>query len=454
MDKSAQPERLQKLPERRLLSFYLGVAAAVALVLALILAVVTVLIVPDDAALRQRVSDELESRYRVRVDIRSVTWRLLPFPLVTVRDVHTHQPEAIDIQTIRLRPALWPELFRGEFAIATLEVEGARVPTVALRAFRSQREPTAKIPGIALHQARFRRLTWISRTGVALPLEGEVDFDPDWRPARAEIRRPGIAPTARLVLERDGRGDRWATRVDIGRGSAHGSVALHSREGWLQLTGTLKPQGIDIVTAAQALKRRTAVGGRARGVTSVGARGRTVGELGSSLRLRTEFVVDNAELLRLDLDRAIRTLGAERSGRTALATLTGVMDVQNTGSGTVIRFRDIAATGDTFSATGQGTVFNRQIAASGELRTLGKALVVPFRMSGPTRDVKVTVPTAVKAGAVAGTLVLPILGTVLGARIGAAFSDDSPPSESPPGTPRFKATPLRVSDNAYSQSGR
>lgn len=421
--------------------FFWSVGALCVIVFLASLAGLTLL--PDGLELARRVSTGIQERYHVQVDVADVSWALFPRPVVTLHAIHSHQTPAIDIESVRIRPRLSLALLRGQVAIGSIDVDGARIPTAALRAFRRPPGETTGPTRVSVRRIHARNLTWISRTGTELPLEADVLLDSDFRPARAEVWRPDFAPATRLLLERDGNADRWFANVDLGGGGARGELVLHSRDGWLSVTGSLAPRKIDVELAAKGLNRRTAIGGLARGVTRVGARGRTPGELGSSLRLRSELVVDRGELLRIDLDRAIRTLGRERSGRTPLTGVTGVMDVQNTEQGTLIFFREASATGETFTATLEGAVFNRQVSARGEIRTLGDKLVVPFALTGPTRKVKVTIPDEVKTGAIAGTFVLPVIGTLLGARIGAKLAEESGELPLPPGAPRVALTPLR-----------
>jgi len=94
----------------------------------------------------------------------------------------------------------------------------------------------------------------------------------------------------------------------------------------LVLGGTLEPRDIEAVSAGAGLNRRSPVAGQAHGRTTVSAQGSNAGELARSLRLRTEFSIAPATVLRLHLDKAIRTLGREPDVKTALASLTGTVD--------------------------------------------------------------------------------------------------------------------------------
>jgi hypothetical protein len=158
----------------------------------------------------------------------------------------------------------------------------------------------------------------------------------------------------------------------------------------MTLGGTLEPRNIDVVSAAESLNRQSPVAGRANGRTSVTARGRTGGELGRSLRLLTEFRIAPATIRRFDVDKAIRTLGTRHDGQTPLSEVTGIMDIQNTGRGTVIRFREIKAEGETFTATGEGTVFNRQLDARGKLHLVNGIVAIPIALRGPVRNARLS----------------------------------------------------------------
>ncbi|MEO7387702.1 MAG: hypothetical protein ABIX37_12250 [Gammaproteobacteria bacterium] len=405
-------------------------------------------LLPDDEEVRLRLSAELQRRSPVHITLGSVHWRLLPTPALTVTNIRSRQPEPVVIERLTAYPGLRAFLLRGRLEIDRLQIDGARIPTASLRAFRREEpagRPAPSVDGIPLHSVRFRNLIWISRTGVGLPLEGDIDFQRQWRPGSVRVRRPGFTPATTLDLVRSGRLDEWRVTVALGGGSADGSVRLtETAERGLQVTGELAPRNIDVAVAAASLKRRSPIGGKANGRTRVGAAGRTAGDLGSSLRLRSEVKVAAAQILRIDVDHAIRTLGRERAGTTRLKSLDAVMDIQNTPEGTVTRYREIVAVGDTFTATGDATVFNRRVEGEGKIKVLKDAVEIPFHVSGPTRKVDVSVPPGVVAGAVAGTLLFPVVGTVVGAKIGAAAHDPDAAPAAPPGTPQFVPTPLSV----------
>ena len=409
------------------------------------LSVAVILILPTDEMLRRQAVAEMDRRFGIKVTIASVHWQLLPTPAVTLRDAKTSQKQPIEIRQLSAYPNLKRALRDRRLTFLRIELDGAVIPTASLAAFRGKQKKGVVNPYVTpVEHVRFRNVTWISRTGIPVPIEGEIDFDPLWRPHSAQVRRSRFTPVARITLEREGGVDRWKTRVALGTGTADGLLAITTRKhGTLVLSGTLTPRGIDVASAAEALNRRSPVGGSANGHTVVSAKGTTAGELGQSLRLLTDFRIVPATVLRFDLDKAIRTAGKERDGQTKLESLTGVLDIQNTPEGTVLHFSELEAHAGSFTATGEATIFSRKLEAEGTLDLVQGVVGIPFTITGSIREPKVGVPPGVFAGAAVGTVLLPGVGTVIGARIGGAVGRLRGPTPVPPGTPETEPTPAK-----------
>lgn len=389
---------------------------------------------PSDEELAARASAELQARLGVPVEVGSLGWRLFPVPAVVVQDVATRQTPPITLKKLTIHPSL-PALLDGRLQFDRAELEGAVLPQLSLRALdkgpgMAQASPDATV----LDRLVFRDVTWISRRGMAVVFEGEVDFDPAWRPREAHLRRPGVSTVTDLRLSRQGREDRWTTQVRIGGGTADGEVQIKTRDkGRLRLEGTLKPQGVEIAAAMAAFNRRSVISGEASGDTSLLADGDTVGQLAQSLHTKTLFSMRRATLLRVDLDKAVRSLGRDYAGQTPLDSVTGQMDTQNTPQGMVVTYSGVKATSGALTASGQARIANRQIESEFAVDLVDGVIGVPLKVSGPFEDVKVSVPTGAVAGAAVGTAVLPGIGTAIGARIGATlgkmFSPDPAPGK-------------------------
>jgi hypothetical protein len=163
------------------------------------------------------------------------------------------------------------------------------------------------------------------------------------------------------------------------------------------------------------------VSGKGSGRTVLSADGKTVGELAGSLHTRTVFSVYPATILRVDLEKAISTLGKEHDGQTALQELTGQMDTQNTDQGMRVTYTGIKARAGERTATGEATIYRRQIEASGNLHLVAGGIGVPFTLSGPVDKPKAAVDPIAFAAATVVKAVQPGPAPGIGARIGAAL---------------------------------
>lgn len=397
--------------------------------------------IPSDEELSQLAAAQLTQAFGVPASVGAVRWHLLPRPLVTVDDVSTAQPQPITVQHLALYPnisALWRKSIQFERA----ELDGASIPQKSLRglgkgasADNSAGTSSWSLEELPLARLAFKNVTWISRTGVPAVFDGEVDFDPAWRPRTAQLRRPGARAATNLALTRIGQDDRWTTQINVGGGTANGEVQLASQpNGRMHLSGKLQVRKVEVASALQAFNRRSVLSGQAVGETTLSAHGDTVAELAQSLHTQTPFSMGKSTLLRFDLDKAIRTLGKEHAGQTDVDTVSGELDTQNTADGMVISFKGIKAKSGSLSASGDAKLLNRVIDAEFAVDLVDGVVGVPLKVTGPLNKVNVSVPPGALAGAAVGTVVLPVIGTAIGARIGAAIGRifGSSPSTPPP----------------------
>jgi hypothetical protein len=391
-------------------------------------------LLPSDEELARRASVELEAALGVKVRVGALHWRLFPSPAVVMEDAATEQPQPIMIKKLTAYPDLFA-LWQRRIKIDRADLEGAVVPQLSLRGLGSKqpKNDAAMAEELPLARFVFRDVTWISRRGIPLVYDGEVDFDPGWRPRKAELRRPGASPAATLTLTRQGPDDRWATRIQVGGGTAHGDVQLDTRAGGrLHLEGKLQPKDIEVESALAAFNRRSIIGGRLSGDTTLTANGDTVGELAQSLHTQTLFSMGKSTLLRFDLDKAVRTAGKEHDGQTPLESVTGRLDTQNTPQGMVVTYTGVKAASGSLTASGEAKIANRRIEGEFAVDLVDGIVGVPLTVSGPLEDVKFSVPGGAIAGAVLGTAVLPGVGTAIGARVGAALGKIFSPGPSTP----------------------
>ena len=386
---------------------------------------------PSDEELAAKLSAKLKAALGVDVSIKALHWHVVPIPFVALEDVVVAQKQAIVLRRVALYPdlgALWQRRIRFK----RVEVQGATLPQLSLSGLGKNLSGDAAkasfvealggfaLDGLPLERLVFSDVTWISRRGIGVMYEGDVDFDAAWRPRMASMRRPTIKPATDIFLARLGQDDRWSVRSNVGGGTLNGNLQLKAlASGRLHLDGQLQPRNIEVAQALEAFNRRPALAGKASGSTTLSAEGATAFELAQSLHTVTQFSMGRSTLLRFDLDKAIKTVGKDHAGQTLLDGITGQLDTQNTQDGMVTRFNNIAAKSGILSASGNARLFDQQVEADLAVDLVDGLVGVPLKISGPVNKVQVSVPGGTVAGAAIGTAVLPGIGTVIGARIGA-----------------------------------
>ncbi len=411
-------------------------AAALAALLAAACLAVWVL-VPSDEQLARRLEAEFETRMGQKLVVGAVRWRVVGLPMVEVLDAHTEQAEPIHVRRATLYPELLP-LLHKRLVIRRLEVDGADVHRAALAAYRGKEQEEGAGGAVVLQTLAFTDVTYTSHSGVPVRYEGEIDFDSDRMPSRAQLRRPDAEPPASLDARRDGKtekgAERYRLRLQVAGGSAEGELRLAtSDQGRLQLTGELAPRNVDVSALLATFNRRSPIGGRASGETEVRAEGDTLIELFRSLHTRSVLEVQSPKLLRFNMEKAVKSLGKDSAGETPLDSLSGVLDTQNTEQGMRSEFTRANAVAGIYTATGRATLYRRQINAQGTLEIGGGVVDVPFAAHGPTAKPEFEIAWGTIAGAVAGTAVMPGIGTVIGAKIGGVIS--GPPEGKGKGVP-------------------
>jgi hypothetical protein len=393
----------------------LGISAALCLAVARWL--------PTDDDLSAWLTVAAKEQLGVKVTIGSVHWALLPKPVIVVNDFRTQQEQPLIIGQLSAYPEALA-LLSHKLRFERIDVDDAVFPHNSVRALhvKSNVSDPSESDSVPLEHLEFRNLTYISYSGVAVAYNGNIDFDSNWRPRRAELRHIGTNPTFLLTLTRAADADHWQARIHVGAGSADGRIALETNEnGAMHLSGELTPRNIELDSALSSFNLRSPIGGNGSGQTDLSAEGNSAGELVRSLHTRTTLSVNPATVLRFDLDKAVSTGGKQHRGQTALQELSGQMDTQNTDQGMRVTYSNIKARAGEYMATGEATIYHHQIDAKGRLSRVDGTITVPFTATGPINKPKISAPPGVVAGAVIGTAILPGTGTRIGARIGGAF---------------------------------
>ena len=210
--------------------------------------------IPNEEQLASDAELELESALGVKVRVGAVGWQLLPLPAIMLSDVATEQTPPVTFKKLTLYPNL-SALFKRELSFDLAELDGAVIPQLSLRQLGAGSRGDSLPGGVALaavplERFVFRNVTWITRRGIPVVYDGEVDFDTRWRPRTAQLRRPDYQPLTEASLTRVGLEDQWRINIQLGGGTANGVVQLKTTSNnQLRLEGKLKPQAVEVAVA-------------------------------------------------------------------------------------------------------------------------------------------------------------------------------------------------------------
>jgi len=448
-----------KHPVRRWL---VGIAVALLLGVGALVWVVSARL-PTDDEVAAKIAEGFEKRFGVALKVGGAHWSLLPVPVLVLSDIATDQPRPITLRRATLRLQLAP-LLQRVIAVDEIEIESLVLPRTSVRAFRGKGPKPQEGSGnvvalpapwtlapVPVELLRWRDVVWIDRRDISLAYDGDVRFDPGWRPRQARLERASVTPPVRLRLDRQAGQDRWRTRIDAGGGTWNGVSRLETLpDGKLQFSAELEPRQIDIESLVQAFDRRTSVAGKFSGNTTLVAEAGSSEELGAlirSLHTRTTFSVQPATLTKLDVAKAVATAGVSRGGTTQLDELTGTVDTQGTEDGVVIQYTNLKARSGVLTASGNLKLFNRKLDGEIAVDLVDGVIGVPLKIGGTASDPELSLTGAALTGAAIGSAVLPGVGTAIGARVGQQVEKmfgGSKPKPKPKPAPRPRTGPRQT----------
>lgn len=385
------------------------------------------------------------------VAIAGLRLQLLPVPGVVISGLGVGRHGEIRIESAKVEPELLAWL-AGHKVIDEISADKVQVREAAIRMFETM--PKSKGAGepvlvrrIVLHDVKFEH------AGLRLP---EFDLDVALAPglgldralfrtrdgaftlavtpqgrgeARVELKAKkwrlpvAAAPLVFASLHASGAlraGELLLPRID-GRlygGSLAGNARIEWTRGW-RLAGKAHLSGVDLAPVEQALGKPARLTGRLSGNATYSARARVAGELGSALALDAPFRIEGGEYHGIDLSRVAELPLGKLSpgGRTRFDELHGILALR----GKHVNINAICARSSVLVAAGNVAIAPDQ-KLSGKLdvsiaKTKG-FVGVPVELAGTTSEPSVKLTTGGTIGAVLGTLLLPGIGTTLGASAG------------------------------------
>jgi uncharacterized protein involved in outer membrane biogenesis len=202
-------------------------------------------------------------------------------------------------------------------------------------------------------------------------------------------------------------------------GTFSGPVAVSWKSGW-SVTGTLHIDGLDLEPVVALLKREVSMTGKLTAAPSFTSQARAPADLLNALELESDFVVEHGVLYKIDLVAAAKNplnVNAGKGGKTEFDQLKGHVLLEQG----AYDFTELQIASGLFKAEGDVMV-SRDETLSGrvraELRGTASLISMPLNVSGTTSDPSVFPTRGAMAGAVAGTVLMPGIGTAVGMKAG------------------------------------
>jgi uncharacterized protein involved in outer membrane biogenesis len=387
-------------------------------------------------------------RLGVPVQVGELRVALLPLPHATAEAVTLGDPEIGQIERIRVWPRL-SRLFADTLVVREVRFEGAVVTqelVAGLFALPAADEPRrARVERVKLERGELRL-----RGATLREVSAEVDLDDDGRVlgiqadsarklrvhARPEAGKrwsldiaaiewtPPAGPAivfdridASATVDRDG----IATRDLVARlygGRVTGALRVGWKPMW-SIDGDLVVEGVRLQPLATLVAGNRSISGKLSGKPRFELRARRANDLLASLMLQSDFVVEDGTLHKVDLVAAARNPLAAKpaSGETRFDELSGHLEIDADG----YHFSRLNVASGLLRASGEVSVGRDQRLdghIDAELRGTATLLSVPLNVSGTTQDPSVAPTKTAVAGALAGSVLLPGIGTAIGFKAG------------------------------------
>jgi hypothetical protein len=221
------------------------------------------------------------------------------------------------------------------------------------------------------------------------------------------------------------------SRVDLPRieaalygGTVKGAATIDWSRQW-QLGGKAEVAGVDLVPLQEALGKAPNLSGRVQAAVTFSARGKSPGDLAGALVVEGPFEVHGGAYQGVDLSKAGDITGKPADGdATSFEELKGRLQLR----ARRVRIDELCVRSPKMAAGGYVEVDpDRKLAGKLDVSVArtGGFVGVPVTLGGTTTDPSVRPSTGYLVGAALGTVLLPGIGTTLGASAGSKLEGTS-----------------------------
>jgi len=387
----------------------------------------------------------------VRID--SLRVYLLPRPHVTARGIRVGTAPMLDVGSLRLTPSLL-HLFADVKLLSEVRLERVTITQELLRHLASLSRTQARtdavkwrIQRVVLNSAELRLRTATLRNlyvEMSMRADGvpeEIQLNQDAGHLRAVARAEGkeafrLEIAARdwklpagpaLVFERLDATALLTSRSIISRdlvarlygGRVAGPVAVSWKPDWI-IASELSIDQVGLQPLAALLSRDHPVSGRLTANPRIVLRAHDAIDLPVNMQIESEFKIEDGVLHNIDLLAAVRnpfSKDAAKDGFTSFQELSGHLVVDREG----YRFSRLKVASGLLGAEGEMTI-GRDQRLSGridaELKGTASLLAMPLQITGTIQEPNVFPTKTAMAGAVAGSVLMPVIGTAAGIKAG------------------------------------
>jgi uncharacterized protein involved in outer membrane biogenesis len=433
------------------------------LMTALVIVIATVAALPYFLPLSSFIPDverALAQRIHQPVSIRSLRLFVLPIPHLRAGSVIIGRGSLLEVDTVTIYPSA-ANVFSGIKVIREVELRGVRARSELLGVVRNiveaarrnnlvdsdrsgsmrvrvdnvtLRDVTVRFPNFVLtgvnadvrlqenkpisiranHQRDHLQLS-ARRQGTdawSIEITGR-----DWKlPVGLPVQFDRLGGNA--VMNAEGvQSQRLSGSLYGGTFSGQGSV--HWKDGW-SVQGALHVADVDLKPLVALVNRDVVMTGTISAAPSFVAETSEPADLLKALHLESDFLIEHGVLRKVDLVAATKNpfnRQAGKGGQTQFDELSGYV-VLDQGA---YAFSDLKIGSGVLKAQGDMLVHpDKKLSGvlRAELRGTGSLLSMPFDVSGTTSDPSVFPTRGVLAGALAGTVFMPGIGTAVGMKAG------------------------------------
>jgi|LNFM01.1.fsa_nt_gb uncharacterized protein involved in outer membrane biogenesis len=412
------------------------------------LAMVPVLVSLD--SYRPQIEAMVSDKLKEPVMLRQLNLRVLPLPHVLIEGIQVGKAGDLTVGKVAVTPDLL-SLLTSTKVIRSIDIDGLLITQRALDKIPQWTKADPKAPPAAfkvvVREIRLNDASLQLQQKKLGPFDAEVGIGEDGLPQRALLSaRDGKFKAAlqpadqnRLRLTVDARdwslplgppmkfdelkvsGFATPTSLDLRQiesklyqGKIGGVMEVNWQKG-LRLKGQLAVDAVELRELVPLFSPAAKISGRLSAKPLFSGESAKPEQIGAAMRLETPFDIRDGVLQGIDLQRAAtRLITRETGGETRFDTLSGQFAMDR---GTQ-RITNLKVTSGSLGAEGNVTIAPNK-ALSGRINAqVGSALVVPLNLSG-TVDSPMALPSGASiAGAALGSVVMPGVGTTVGAKVG------------------------------------